>query len=246
MAEGTVSWNIEELNDLVIKKHGLKYAHRLQVFLNSTSKKIRIAAYHSSESRNMMNGFFPHGTEVENYSRGFDLLFGHMTANINETEKQESIIFHNTLWKAEAHVIACAHAIHSLIDIMAQVINLALSLKINENDVSWHKIKNAIENKHSRLHDLVLGLKNDERYKYLQAFVNSQKHIFFIPATFTLEAEVKEGQRAYGLKIPAFTFKNQPYPEKWSEDFVTSDYVILKDKMIYMGIELNQVLRAEA
>jgi len=242
MSTESISWNIEELHGIVTRKYGASHAAVLQTFLNSTSKKIRIAAYHSQESREMMKEFFPHENEIENYTQGFDLVFGHMTANIEDVEKERSVLFHNTLWKAEAHVVACAHAIQSLIDIMWQVINCALNLRIDVNDVTLYQVQIKVQG-HEGLYNLLLDLKNNETYKYLSAFVNSQKHIYFVPATFTLQAELKEGERAYGLKIPQFTFKNQHYSEKWSEDFVTTDFVLLKDKIIAVGIELNNILR---
>jgi len=242
MPSKAASWNTEELFLLARENYGEKHVSDLQAYLNSISKRIRMAAYHSLESRDMLKGFFTHETEIENYEQGFDLIFGHMTANIEEEEKEKSVLFHNVLWKAEAHVIACAHAIHSLIDIMAQVINSGLNLKINENDVTINKVKQASV-KYTKIYSLLTELTDREEYKYLVAFANSQKHIFCVPATFTIQMEVKVGERAYGLKIPNFTFKTSHYAEKWSDDLVVKDFVILKDRLINIGIEINKTLK---
>lgn len=239
-----LTWNLEELRNLATRKYGLVASKHLDVYLESVSKKINIAAYHSLESRELLKALFEHISEDQSYVYGFELMFGIMTANIDEETRDKSAQFHNNSWKAEAHVVACAYAIHAIIDIMAQVINCALDLKIAVNDVTINKVKKIVTKYHDLFKKLEELLDYDE-YKYLLSFVNNQKHIFFVPVKYTFKMQVEEGEKAHGLKIPAFEYRGVDYPEKWSDDFVTTEFVKLKDKIIETGIGVNNILKAE-
>jgi len=237
-----LSWDLKELKDLVREKYGPRAAEELEFYISSISKKINIAAYHSLESRELLKVLFAQITEDYSYSHGLKLMFGVMTANVDEDLRMKSSLFYNNSWKAEAHVVACAYAVLSVIDIMAQVINCTLDLKIPVNDVTVYKVKGEITEYDNLLKKTKELLCYDE-YKYLQAFVNSQKHVFFIPITYTFKMQAEIGEKAHGLKIPSFKFNGKSYCEKWSDDFVTTEFVKVKDKVLEIGIELNSILK---
>jgi hypothetical protein len=237
-----LSWDLQELKGLAREKHGAKAAEELGLYTHSLSKKINIAAYHSLESRGLLETLFAHLAEGESYTYGIELMFGAMSANIDEDMKSKSALFYNNSWKAEAHVVSCAYAVLSIVDIMAQVINSALNLEIPVNNVTINRIKLKIGDYNELLRKLEELLNYDE-YKYFLAFVNSQKHICFIPVTYTFKMQVEGGEKTHGLKIPRFLFKEEVYPEKWSDDLVTTDFVKLKDKVLEIGMELNCILK---
>ena len=103
-----LTWNLEELRNIATRKYGLAVSKHLDVYLESVSKKINIAAYHSLESRELLKALFGHIPEEQSYVYGFELMFGIMTANIDEETRDKFAQFHNNSWKAEAHVVACA------------------------------------------------------------------------------------------------------------------------------------------
>lgn len=242
-----IVWRLKELEDFVTKKRGRAASEMFEQYLRSISKKLDIAAYHSNESNDLLKEFTTGSDVFKNYTQMFKLSFGLITANISEEEKQRSVDFHFCAFKAEAHVIAYAHAMHSIIDMMAQVINQALGLGYDVHDVTIYKIRNGVAEFNS-LHKEINELLKYEEYDYLKSFVNCQKHIILIPATYNFDCNISEGNRSHGLKIPSFSYKNKrdgtikTYQSKWAHDFVREDFVKLRDKILKIGISLNNIL----
>ena len=174
-------------------------------------------------------------------------MFGSVTGNIPAEVKDKSNEFHKNTAIAEAHVIAYAHSMMSVIDIMAQVINIALDIKIDINDVTIFKMKNRVSN-YVNIHKEISELLNYYEYDYLKAFVNCQKHISLVHSDYCIDATLHPNKRSHGLKISCFNYKskktnkNTQYPNKWAHDFVTDDFTKLESKLLMIGNELNLAL----
>lgn len=240
-------WELIKLKNLVQEKQGKIYAEKLHEPLKSFHKRKLMFCYHADEEQRLIREV------VASRARPNDPLdeFYAMTKAIldaaSPSEKGDDVRIY--LFKAEAHLIAAAQALHSLCDILAFVVYWTFKLDTypnspKENKVNLYSINNTLKNYkmiHPPTQRLIDEVTNSEEYEYLTAFVNSSKHKSLIPSLLSVTFGEKP---TYGMRIKDFSWldskgNKKDFDRKWSNDFLHKDCQGLRTKLLKIGISLN-------
>jgi hypothetical protein len=121
-------WNIKEFESLVKGHYGEEQFKMLIRPLSSVTWRFRLARYHADESKRLYRSCFSEGS-VEGTSDEIVQLVGFVLKAASGSEKADK--FNEARIFSEAHLIAYAQSLHSIADILAQVIYLGLNLESN-------------------------------------------------------------------------------------------------------------------
>ncbi len=235
-------WDSKELRKLVEERHGQGQCELLRHPLNSAILKLQFARYHAAESARVLRESIPVNIENETTEAAKQLLRAFLSA-------EERAALKNTHFKAEAHLIAFAQALHSVADILAGVVYLALDLpgslriEIKPRKLNLNTVTNELA-KVDRASGVVKSLRDfaqDQEFRYLSAYVNTTKHRSLVPTTPSVG--LWEGK--YGIKIRAFDYNGESCPEKWACDFIEEGFDVIRDCSFAVGQALNIHLRDE-
>jgi hypothetical protein len=145
----------------------------------------------------------------------------------------------------EAHVESCVQSLHSLADILAQIINvIVLRGKFKEDDVSI-KIVVEIMEREGIAPDVARSsrqLLDDNILNYIEAFSNTIKHRRLIKTNF--RAEYGENARnESGLLFEQFVFKGNTYPQTWGSDILEKYRFHMLNLITEIGLSINEYVR---
>ena len=158
------TWNFKELRDLCATK-GLPDS---QVYQDTLFWKRQRSSYHAEQYREIWREFFSSSNEIQVGGEGWN----------------------RAQFASEAHVEAMAQVLHSMADILAQIINkVALCAKFLEGDVKLSKILKELEKKPQavKIVERINKLQNSDEFGYIDAFVNTIKHRRLLDRVFHLE-----------------------------------------------------------
>jgi len=225
-------WKNEECRGLIAARYGEGAAKAALPVIQSVQWKIDLAGYHADESKNLLEPFTGSLLDMMRYL--------HTTAN--DGGRQE---FFATALKSEAHLIACAAAVHSLADIMAQVAFIGTGLPSNsvaEGRRGLHSV--ACELKKSKLAPPVVrsleNLSQSSSFQYIQAYVNTTKHHSLV----SIQPAVHFGSpRKQGFKVMEFTYKNSAFPTTWFDTVADEYRVSIGALIVEIGNALNEWLK---
>jgi hypothetical protein len=234
-----MNWNRKELYDLVVKRHGQAQADLLMPSLISTVWKLSIAQYHAHEAQTIIGKLSSHSSKDE-YVEIVKLIFEQAAGS---KRGQEVAL---AKFQAEANIIACAQAVHSIADIFSQIIYLSLNLDkhlkkpIAENKRYLFTVNQGLTNipLFTKLH---LGLDDflkSKQFRYLSAYVNTTKHRSLIPSTYSVSF-AENVEPIHGLKISEFIYKNVLHNAKWSKEFFEDDINFFETSFASIGNEMN-------
>lgn len=235
-----MKWNLQELSTLVEEKFGAGQEKKLIPLLNTVDKKFKIARYHEAEFEKLEGQYFK-DDEATNFEKAIGYVFGIVTKD------ESTLSFLNDCFVAEANLIAYSHSIHSIFDILGQII--IKSLKIEKlftptQNIYLHTAKEKLKSENIAP-GLVLAIEesvNNPACQYLKAFVNINKHLnlLYMPHSVLMEPE---DEQFYGLRVDQFSYKEQIYQSKWAKTFVTIDSDIIFEQHVRIGNSLNNALR---
>jgi hypothetical protein len=235
-------WHLEELGELVRQKHGESQNRFIKPLLNSVGRKYDIARYHASESRRLVDQHFT-ADKLENYTKAVSMIFDRIDG------KEDAVNFYYDVFSAEAHIGAYAQVLHSIFDIVGQVIILAFDLSGTfspKQNIYLYTVKDKL--KEVQLAPLVVveieTALSQEAFQYLSAFVNTNKHRCLVKIPHTVMSNAQE-DISHGLKIQSFSFKGKVFPEKWGKQFVGEDFKILAEWLVRIGRAINETLASE-
>lgn len=150
--------------------------------------------------------------------------------------------FKKAVFSYEAHVEACVQALHSMVDILAQIINAV----ILENHYQEHQVK-AKEltkfmkknEKAPQVMDCMRALLDSAEFRYLDAFCNTIKHRRLIPGKF--RAEYGDHYRnESGIKFLKFNYRNKIVPETWASYILDEYRQQIKQLITDVGLNINK------
>jgi len=156
--------------------------------------------------------------------------------------------FQPTLIKIEAHMIACAQAIHSITDIFAHAVYFALGLNLSEKPLEGKKInfKNVInginEDKLLVVRKSMAELLEHDLYKDLENLVVQGKHRGLKEPVISINYEENESIYSYNLNYPSFAFNEMLHSEREFQAFLSPIYEITSQMTVRTGVLVNQVL----
>lgn len=146
------------------------------------------------------------------------------------------------IFSYEAQVESCVQALHSLADILAQIINVVvLGGRLKEDSVSIKKVVKIME-KENIAPDVAKSTRRllcDELFNYIEAFCNTIKHRRLIKTDFS--AEYGENARnESGLRFEEFIFKGNTYPQTWGSDILEKHRSHLLNLITEIGLNINK------
>jgi hypothetical protein len=227
---------VNEVKNSVSGVYGLSRADAVQIHLSSMLWKIMLADYHAEQSKEVIREQYTERTHNELYKAMKNII-------LSATGAEEAGDFRLSLFVSEAHTIAFAQSLHSAADILAQAIYLSLDL-----DKNLSKTIDARRRNLSMLRDGMkkakyapnvanaIGIFLDlQEFKYLHEYTNMTKHHSLLDASYGVSLV----QNQHGIRISAF----EGWQRKWSKEFVTDDFEVIKDGINQIGIEMSLFLR---
>lgn len=160
--------------------------------------------------------------------------------------EKESAEFQKARFKAEAHITACVHSMHSLADIIGQTIYLGLGMNLDpalafkkERQITVLNVAGKIPP--GPLAELVQELLNSKDFRYLAAMNNHSKHRSVVPVGFGLDF-TGEDEEPSGLRFNAFRYDGQDYGARWVRPTLVAEYDRQERLLHAIGNALNEEL----
>lgn len=153
--------------------------------------------------------------------------------------------FNRAAFSFEADVEACVQALHSMADILAQIINaVILGGHFQEHQVSLWRVTERLEKTGiaSQVAGQARKLLGSYEFSYLDAFCNTIKHRRLVFTEFRAEYGGNYRNEA-GLLFRAFNYKVASYPETWGKDILEDYRHQLFEHVNNVGLSINDFLR---
>jgi len=145
-----------------------------------------------------------------------------------------------------AETEAAAQALHSMADILAQIVNKAvLKTPLSEAQVSLGKVCEELKRRNCApiIVSKIESLQNSKEFEYLNAFVNTIKHRHLLDTDY--RAEFGNGTRnEEGIRFKAFTYKGRSYSTVWASDILDGYKKRIADLICAVGNAVNDYLRS--
>jgi hypothetical protein len=235
-------WDVKEFQDLVRGRYGEEQLTKVELPLASVSWKLMLAQYHAEESKRLYRNYLT-GEPINELIQ----VVNQVLPAASGSEKASKFVEARVL--SEAHVIAYAQSLHSVADILAQVIYLGLNLErclpepIPAHSRGLHSVCNSMlrESLALEVADAINTFRQSPRFLYLQAYVNTTKHRSLVDVTHSISFESSDPR--YGIKILPFEYKGESLAEKWADDFISQDHAAIREGIVRIGSAVNRFLR---
>jgi len=217
----SLEWNIPKFKELC---HSANISYPRD-YVKSLLKKKRFIDYHAEMSTKVWEDLFQ--------------AYNGKSLSPNDEKWIEAEV------KSEANAIALMYHLHSLADIMAQIINrVVIDNQLRERDVGIYTVKKKIEKEDDknkkRLLKRIEELLNNMHFKYVSAFVNITKHRYMIDTKYWME--LKKGNYTQGLRFKKFNYNGIYYPKTWIKEIATTFREGILNCIINIGVELNKYI----
>jgi hypothetical protein len=165
---------------------------------------------------------------------------------------EEGESFAEAVSMTEAHAIAAAQALHSVIDILVDVIYIALRLNemkaIPERYRTLQRVARLVKPINEQLSADLEAVRTSDDFRYLSAYVNTTKHRRLIDHHFTWEID---DSRRFGLQFVPFRYEFSvddvaTFPSKWTDDFLRESLAFVSDAVTTIGQKLEALLATRA
>lgn len=168
----------------------------------------------------------------------FDLMLRVFAKDVGEFERAR--------FKAEAHITACVHRMHTLSDIIGQTIYLGLGMNLDPalafKDERWISVSNVAERLPAGpVAEHVRELVNGEAFRHLAAMNNHSKHRSFGPVGIAPDF-TGEDEEPSGLSFNAFRYAGKDHQARWMRPILTTEYQRQETLLHALGNALNAKL----
>jgi hypothetical protein len=219
LVKNTITWDFKEL-DVLSKKKALPDT---SVYQNTIHWKIIRTNYHA------------------------ELCEEIWTTLISSSEK---ITLNGYKWNkaqisVEANVEATAQVLHSMADIVAQIINKVILEGKNEDDITLGKVFIEL-NKYANTKEITTAIKklnNSPEFEYMNAFVNTIKHRRLLDTTYYLLREGHIPNMTKGICFQEFEYKGKKYEKQFADYIIVNSKNEIIDLILGIGISINDYLR---
>jgi hypothetical protein len=241
-----MKWEIKALEDAVRSVHGDRYADEIHGPLQSFVWKSDIAYYHACESERVIKEALASTDHIGEDDPGFVSAAKAILLAASPDGAGSHILAGQ--FKAEAHIIASAQALHSLCDIISGVVYWAFQLDTTSsplpvNRLNLHSIHRTLSTlpQYSTTANLIDAVILSSEFAYLAAYVNTTKHKCLISSTLSasFETDNRNGMRIKGFSYPDQRGNLSTYVRKWSRDFLFPENHALRLKLFAVGNSLN-------
>lgn len=230
-----MSWNLNELRDLVLKIHGKKNYIKLFQCSDSIAERLEFAGFHYREAKDIFDQFDWH-EDISDTEIFHTLIFGG-NEDSEELEKKKLT--------ARAHIVAFIQSLHSVSDILSHVIYYSLGMNNakKERDINLPEVNKWLSN-NSNYFTLINLLKefiDNDSYLYLSALANNSKHRRILSAGLNVNL-LETGRNRKEVVFPQFTFNNKTHDKRQALVFIESEYNRQIALVIKIGNELNRLV----
>lgn len=230
------AWDLRQLRDDVQRIFGEWQRNALSPCLDTVVERRFFAQFHFIEARNMLDAALAGHGNVDLFAR----VFGGYDAELGSFEQVRR--------RAAAHINACVHAMHSLPDILGQVIYLSLGMnrdpatELQERSTNIYAVRDKLSS--GKLRELVEQLVAHADFTYLAGLNNMSKHRSIVPVRYSLDMTGQDPE-GHGLKFNEFTYDGEHYSTRWVRPFLVSEYQRQEALVMEIGLKLNATLGAK-
>lgn len=210
-------WNFDELRELC-QKNGIQDP---SIYTNSIDLRYSRALFHKEKADKILNDLF---------SQSFS------TADDRFYEAWESF---------ETHVECFVYALHSMADILAQILNIVLLRgKFAEDQVSLKRLQNEMDRQGIApdVSNKIKDLFDSTEFCYIEAFCNTKKHRRVIDSQFRAEFG-GHYRNEEGMVFDEIDYKGHLYPRTWGTDIIGPYREKIFELLTEIGKKINDFLR---
>jgi hypothetical protein len=159
--------------------------------------------------------------------------------------QSDSLPFQEAWLKAEWYAEAALQALHSMADVLAQLVNLTiLGGRMAEDQVSLNRVQRELDRcaDATYVKEATDSLLQSDSFRYTMAFTNTVKHRRLHDTAFYAASNPQNGYRR-GLRFQAFTYRGDVYPAKTVQDIVEVVVPQVHEHIENVGNAVNDYLR---
>lgn len=231
-----MTWNMKALVDFVEKDQGTVEGSIAAETLVSLMWKLNIVRYHSDKSKEAISDL----KEIDPTE-----IVGLIFEQASGSEKGRD--FFKMQFSSEANLIACAQSLHSMADILGQVIYLALNLdRALPKPINQRRRYLGVINMEMKKADIATNLTAkvekflcSNEFRFVSDYVNVTKHRSLVPAAYSVSFTERS---LHGLKMSAFKYEDREYEARWSNELLDRDVKVILEMIIEIGEEINNFL----
>jgi hypothetical protein len=228
-------WNLKQLRDDVERVFGQLQREAIGPSLDTIVERRRFARYHYNEAQRLLK-------EAIGDSEDFQIV-----GRILGAYDKELGDFEWARVQASAHINSCVHSMHSLADILGQVIYLGLGMNRNPatelepRQVNAYSVRDRLPvgELQEHLHELLAH----PSYIYLSALNNQSKHRSIVPVPYSVDMTGEDAE-GHGLKFSAFDYDGTFHSARWVRPFLNEEYQRQEDLVMRIGNALNDAIAA--
>lgn len=234
-------WEIDETRRLVNSRWGHGQVWKIRPVLRASTVRMLHASYHYAEYQRIVSAHVD-----DQLATGTDIWTIGLPGSRRETD-QSNLFF----IQCEAHLFACAQAIHATCDILAHVAFYALGLNLGNEPFKPRVDLNSIADflKKAKQADSTLStlsgeferLRQSEEFVEINALVNQLKH--HGGPTVNMALDPAEGQ-PYEIRFDEFQRPDGHRPAKAAKQVLGSAYERVNVATVNIGTSLNEWLHA--
>jgi hypothetical protein len=232
-------WDIGKTRELVAAKHGPQQIELMRNCLRSVYERQRHARFHFQEARNIMKRHIDDRLSEESI---FQITW--------PADEEDQFEFDKCFMQVEAHVIACAQAIHSLADNLAHVAYFSLGVNLSphslrERDVALDSVVKVLSTKFPAGVDVAAALgalSSEASFQLVNAFVNTTKHRGYPETRINIDPTTQHAP--YMLEFGAFDYRSQAHPAREIEQVLMPSYAAASKAVVTCGNAINAALSA--
>jgi hypothetical protein len=227
------SWDLRQLRNDVERLFGPWQREAISPCLNTIVERRYFARYHYGQARQILETAIGVSKEID--------LIGRLLGAFDE----EHDSFEEIRRRAAAHITACVHAMHSLPDVLGQVIYLALGMnrdpatELQDRYINIYAVRDKLPISDLRGH-VELLIENAD-FAYLSVLNNMSKHRSIVPMPYSVDMTGKDPEE-HGLKFAAFSYGANSYPERWVKPFLVSEFQRHEALVIEIGNMINETV----
>ncbi len=233
------SWDIKETCELIEARYGHVQVASVRDSCRSLTIRFAHASYHFAEIKRLLGENIDAKLPDSNI---YELTF---PGTDKWSELQRGLLY------VEAHMIACAQAIHAVPDALSHVAYYAAGLNLPKHRLAEHRIglKNLLSSSllsrtaFASVHSSLTQLREDDAFKTLDALVNYGKHRGLPDPVLEVEPEEKSGP--YAMHFPSFMHNDVPYVRMEVETLLAPAYEAVNTAVVRTGHLILDALRGK-
>lgn len=232
-------WHVEETRRLITEHYGVAQMALAHDSFRATTHRLTHAQYHFQEAKRLLNERIDAHLDKQNI----------VTLTFPTTYEDWSDL-NDCLMMVEAHMLACAQAIHSIPDTLAHVVYYALGLNLSPQHLSDRNISartvrellRKLVGPYTPVLNCIEVLLQNAPFQRINALVNYTKHRGAVEPN--LWVEPIDNGAPYVMKFGAFAYDNFSHPQREIEELIAPAYEAASHAVVDTGNAINCVLSA--